>query len=321
MAQFTTTYEDMRAHQEETHPDALPEPTDLVYVQHGTGSDRNRVFTLQEIYDVSKEYVYIQDDDSLTSRAIVEAYKTGKIPVVWIGGGSSGVATRMYFYPKKIYYNENGTLEIDRDCVFYGVGLDDDGNATIYVRRYYNIPVQGQGEKRTLYEMDVSAFDEDGNLDVDGYANISGTVVAGGVTSNGNFAVMGENKIWARLNRSGTAGNDGKLEFDANDSTHKASVQLNSSTHELEITADGGVKLDKVRTIAMVAGKSLFEINTDQDLSDTTYTNLPDGIQVIFVNTNNVSRTLSAGSLTKTIKAFGVAYGFKDNSRFYFDWD
>ena len=44
-----TTYNEMRTRQEEDHPDWVPALSDLLFLEHGMGSDRNRVFTLEEV--------------------------------------------------------------------------------------------------------------------------------------------------------------------------------------------------------------------------------------------------------------------------------
>lgn len=53
--------------QVEQHPEWVPELGDIVYVVHGTGSDRDRVFTLDNIRTVLQtvfKTLHLEDDDS-----------------------------------------------------------------------------------------------------------------------------------------------------------------------------------------------------------------------------------------------------------------
>ena len=156
-----TSYIARKMWQEANHPEWTPDVGDLVYVCHGTGSDRDRVFTLAELFSSNKEIQLLTDNvtgdtHSLTSADIVAAFKAGRIPVVVGGGGASGVLTRLYYLPKKIYYNDNSTSDIDRDCEFYCFGDDGNGHKVLTWRRYYNIPVQGQGEKYSETVVDLT---------------------------------------------------------------------------------------------------------------------------------------------------------------------
>lgn len=54
MAENITTLNVMKARQQGAHPEWTPDLIDLLYVEHGTGSDRNRVFTLEEVRDFLK---------------------------------------------------------------------------------------------------------------------------------------------------------------------------------------------------------------------------------------------------------------------------
>ena len=54
MAQHVTTLNEIRQDTVE-HEYAL-DPNDLLYVCHGSGSDRDRVFKIQDVYDGSKEF-------------------------------------------------------------------------------------------------------------------------------------------------------------------------------------------------------------------------------------------------------------------------
>jgi hypothetical protein len=157
-----TTYNKLRERQLEDHPEWVPSLTDLVYVEHGTGSDRNRVFTLNELFGSNREIELLTDNvsgdtHSLTSADIVEAFKAGRIPVVVVGGGESGTLTRLYYFPKKIYYKDEGYgSNINRDCEFYCFGNDSNGHKVLTWRRYYNIPVQGHGEKYSETVIDLT---------------------------------------------------------------------------------------------------------------------------------------------------------------------
>lgn len=172
------TIDEIRANQP---AGATLDPNDLVYVLHGTGSDRDRVFRIQDIYDGSKEFVLFSYGTSTTSQDIVNAYKAGKIPVIVGGGSSQSAQERTYYFPKKIQNIDSGYgSDINRDCEFYGVGRNaTTGHIQITYLRYYNIPVQGQGEifSATAIDLDSPTFgsmllhhadNDDATLEYDG---------------------------------------------------------------------------------------------------------------------------------------------------------
>ena len=138
MEAHITTLNEMRDRQLEDHPEWTIDKDDLVYVEHGTGSDRNRVFTVNDIYEGSREIAFLQDvasggQHSLTSAEIVNAYRAGKIPVVYIGAAGQSGGTRIWFFPKEVQYTHTG----DRTCEFYGFVEDQSDNRVMLFRKYY----------------------------------------------------------------------------------------------------------------------------------------------------------------------------------------
>lgn len=162
MAENMTTLLEKWQKQQQEHPDWTPSPEDLLYFIHGTGSDRDRLFPLSMIYDGSHQIEYITDSGSLTSEQIVNVYKSGRLPVVRMGGGGSGTQTTLYFYPKSIYYKDEGYgSNINRDCLFFAVTYVKESGENFYrtkvqIRRYYNIPVQGYGEQTDEQTVDLT---------------------------------------------------------------------------------------------------------------------------------------------------------------------
>lgn len=67
--QSITSLLDKYLKQVEQHPEWVPELGDIVYVVHGTGSDRDRVFTLDDIRTVLQtvfKTLHLEDDDATT---------------------------------------------------------------------------------------------------------------------------------------------------------------------------------------------------------------------------------------------------------------
>jgi hypothetical protein len=165
MAENTTTLLEKWQKQQLEHPEWTPSLEDLLYFIHGSGRDRDRLFPLSMIYDGSRQIEYLTDSGTLTSEQIVNVYKSGRLPVVRMGGGGPGTQTTLYFYPKSIYYKDEGYgSNINRDCLFFAVTYVKESGEDFYrmklqIRRYYNIPVQGQGEKTKEQAVDLTCPD------------------------------------------------------------------------------------------------------------------------------------------------------------------
>lgn len=165
MAENQTTLLEKWQKQQQEHPEWTPSPEDLLYFIHGTGSDRDRLFPLSMVYDGSRQIEYITDSGSLTSEQIVNVYKSGRLPVVRMGGGGPGTQTTLYFYPKSIYYkDEDYGSNINRDCLFFAVTYVKESGEDFYrmkvqIRRYYNIPVEGYGEQTDEQAVDLTSPD------------------------------------------------------------------------------------------------------------------------------------------------------------------
>ena len=107
-----TSLDLMRQEQESAHPTDTPALTDMVYAQHGTGSDRNRVWTLSEIFalfatgSISELIIPAQG-----GRAVLNGNKL-KFEVVDGGGEPTG-------YKAEFAYNGGIKFSGCRRLVFY----------------------------------------------------------------------------------------------------------------------------------------------------------------------------------------------------------
>ena len=126
------------------------------------GSERQLYDLVSDMFGRAKEIEYLTDSGSLTSQQIVNVYKSGRLPVVKMGGGGSGTQTTLYFYPKSIYYKDEGYgSNINRDCLFFAVNYVKESGEDFYrmkvqIRRYYNIPAPDQGEKYSETVVDLT---------------------------------------------------------------------------------------------------------------------------------------------------------------------
>jgi len=101
MAQHFTTLPERYEAQQAAYPGWTPELNDVVYVTHGTGSDRDRVFTLGQIRDLFGSTVGIKviARSELTYDAVRLANASGNIVVVTSAeqGGGSQTTVRKYW--------------------------------------------------------------------------------------------------------------------------------------------------------------------------------------------------------------------------------
>lgn len=170
MAQHITSLPERHAAQQTAHPDWTPELNDVAYVTHGTGSDRDRFFTLdqiRELFDSSANNIEYLTQTNLTSAKIFEVLEAGKLPVLQIGDGGASGYTKMYAYPVSFYKVTEGADAGYRRAVFFRYSRDVDGNAEsnkLYWYKYVNIPVAGQGESYTNGTVDLDFLDAIANL-------------------------------------------------------------------------------------------------------------------------------------------------------------
>lgn len=155
------------------------------------GSERQLYDLISDMFGRAKEIEYLTDSGTLTSQQIVDTYKSGKIPVVRMGGGGSGTQTTLYFYPKSIYYkDEDYGSNINRDCLFFAVTYVKESGEDFYrmkvqIRRYYNIPVQGYGEQTDDQAVDLTSPD---SISVGTKLEVGSWDLVGG--GQGSFAVQ-----------------------------------------------------------------------------------------------------------------------------------
>lgn len=213
MAQNITSLEAMLQRQQRLFPDGVdPELNDIIYANHGTGSQRDRVFTLGQIADLvgeSNEGIEILNSDNLTSAKILEVYQSGKLPILRVGCGGMGNVTALLYMPSEIYKENNGR----RRCMFYRFDEEEvtENNETVVHRKLYwykfeNIPSAGQGESSSNGVIDLTFISpeqiemtndgkkfsvkfQDGKfvVSLDGDVSISGVLLlTGGNTEDGN---------------------------------------------------------------------------------------------------------------------------------------
>lgn len=165
MEQHLTSLPERYEAQQTAHPDWTPELNDVAYVTHGKGSDRDRVFTLdqiRELFDSSANNIEYLTQTNLTSARIFEVLESGKLPVLQIGSGGASGYTKMYAYPVSFYKVTEGADAGYRRAVFFRYSRDVDNDAEsnkLYWYKYVNIPVAGQGESYTNGTVDLDFLD------------------------------------------------------------------------------------------------------------------------------------------------------------------
>lgn len=167
-----TSLDLMRQEQTSAHPTDTPALTDMVYAQHGTGSDRNRVWTLSEIFalfatgSISELIIPAQG-----GRAVLNGNKLN-FEVVDGGGEPTGYKAE-FAYNGGIKFTENNVLKfgIARtsndgpfEATFYDGTIDvggGDGDSRVlvnkWVRAYTHNPAEGQ-PKATIDAKDCIAI-------------------------------------------------------------------------------------------------------------------------------------------------------------------
>lgn len=177
MAQHFTSLPERHAAQQTAHPDWTPELNDVAYVTHGTGSDRDRVFTLGQIRDLFGSTVGIKviAISELTYDAVRLANASGNIVVVTSAeqGGGTQTTVRKYWVQEggKTGANTGNGFQFNRlnaaEMKLEVLSIDEEDTITtseiqINANTFNGITVNGNAEiKKT-------SGNNDGNLTAEG---------------------------------------------------------------------------------------------------------------------------------------------------------
>lgn len=146
-----TSLDLMRQEQESAHPTDTPATTDLVYAQRGTGSDRNRVWTLSEIFALLANESITELVIPAQGGKMTLTGKRLKFEVVDGGGEPTGYKAE-FAYDGGIKFTENNVLKF---------GVVKDSNAATFDATFYDGSIDvgiGDGDTRVLVNKWVSAY-------------------------------------------------------------------------------------------------------------------------------------------------------------------
>ena len=321
MAENVTTLLDKWQKQKQDHPDWVPALEDILYVIHGTGSDRDRVYTLEKVRDLlqtvftkivlgtGSKYMELGDyglaisdgseHSGLSKNSLTFAY------------GQAGELKEGH-----IVFNSDGTITIDCDLNVQGLlvngiakflqGLDVTGGvyATGQIKS-----TSGAVVGKSL-EATAGGVQATGDISTS-HGNLSGKNVnaTGNIqTTNGNVSASGD--VTAKNGKailSGIAGRPAGLWMNDGASSNKKEASVSMDTNgQLHISGDGGVDiaeqvtfnvggystLNKPCTMALGSWSPGYSavyplIVTNQDVDLTTYTNYPNCAVLTIVNTKD----------------------------------
>lgn len=182
-----TTVNELRARQEEDHPEWVPAVADLFYACHGTGSDRDRVFSIDELRELLQ--VAITSLSGIKNLAITYTSSSDRIQIVGTNGiisieggnppkikftsASGGPSSELTYSGLKLIINEGESDQKDGK-----MSLDSDGNFTSdksYVlessqatHRQFKVKSSGDGSAYAYMDYNkVVVLDGNGNTVVD----------------------------------------------------------------------------------------------------------------------------------------------------------
>lgn len=352
MAENVTTLFDKWQKQQQDHPDWVPTLEDILYVIHGTGSDRDRVYTLEEVRDLMQtvftkivlgtgdKYMALGDyglaisdgseHSGLSKNSLTFAY------------GQAGELKEGH-----IVFNSDGTITIDCDLDVQGLlvngiakflqGLDVTGgvNATGQIKSTGGAVV-GKSLEATAGGVQATGDISTSNGNLNG-KNVGAT---GNIqTTNGNVSASGD--VTAKNGKavlSGIAGRPSGLWMNDGASSNKKESSVAMDTNGLlHISGDAGVDIAGQVTFNIGGYSTLKKpqqmevgswspdysavfplIATNQDVDLTTYTNYPNMAVLTIVNTNDGGITVACTDGTDDIPKGGFSTYLRYGGGWYF---
>ncbi|WP_407447879.1 hypothetical protein [Fibrobacter sp.] len=352
MAENVTTLLEKRQKQQQEHPDWAPALEDLLYMIHGTGSDRDRIYSLEEVRNLLQEaftkivlgtgskYMALRDyglsisegseHSGLTKNRLTFAY------------GQAGELKEGH-----IVFNSDGTITIDCDIGVQGLlvngiakflqGLDVTGgvNATG--------PIKSTGGAVVGKSLEATAGGVQATGDIStSNGNLSGKNVnaTGNIqTTNGNVSASGD--VTAKNGKAVLSGNDQRpaglwMNDGASSNRKEASVAMDTNGR-LNLSGDGGVNiaggqetfypagyslLNKPRAMGQVATLTsanmapLLVSAVDVDL--TAFSDYPNAAVLTIANTGDDTITITCTNGNDDIPKGGFATFLYMSGKWYF---
>lgn len=327
MAENVTTLLDKWQKQQQDHPDWVPALEDILYVIHGTGRDRDRVYTLEEVRDMlqtvftriflgtGSKYMALGDYGlAISDGSEHSALNKNRLTFAY---GQDGELKEGH-----IVFNSDGTITIDCNLGVQGLlvngiakflqGLDVTGgvNATGPIKSTRGAVV-GKSLEATAGGVQATGDISTSNGDLSGKnVNAKGNIR----TTNGNVSASGD--VTAKNGKvviSGISQRPAGLWMNDGESSNKKEASVAMDTNgQLHISGDGGIDiagqvtfnvagystLHKTCTMAVGSWSPGYSaayplIATNQDVDLTTYTNYPNCAVLTIVNTKDGGITVT----------------------------
>lgn len=327
MAENTTTLFEKWQKQQQNHPEWTPALEDVLYVIHGTGSDRDRVYSLEKVRNLiqtvftkivlgtGSKYMALGD----YGLAIYDGFEHSGLSKnsLTFAYGQSGELKECH-----IVFNSDGKITIDCDLDLQGLlvngiskflhGLDVTGgvNATGSIKSTGGAVV-GKSLQATAGEVQATGDISTSNGNLSGKnVNATGNIN----TTNGNVSASGD--VTAKNGKSVLSGMTGRpaglwMNDGASSNRKEGSVAIDTNGC-IHISGNGGVdiagqvtfnvggysSLNKPCTMALGSWSPGYSavyplIVTNQDVDLTTYTNYPNCSVLTIVNTKDGGITVT----------------------------
>lgn len=334
MAENVTTLLDKWQKQQQDHPDWVPALEDILYVIHGTGRDRDRVYTLEEVRDMlqtvftkivlgtGSKYTALGDYGlAISDGSEHSGLSKNRLTFAY---GQAGELKEGH-----IVFNSDGTITIDCNLGVQGLlvngiakflqGLDVTGNVNA------TGPIKSSGGAVVGKSLEAT----DGGVQATGdistsNGNLSGKNVnaTGNIkTTNGNVSASGD--VTAKNGKAVLSGNSQRpaglwLNDGASSNRKEASVAMDSNGL-LHISGDAGVEIGGIVNFSGIMTldygfpdnkKSVILASANLDISVNDYKDsYPSGTTLRIVNYNSAQINVTYRS--NTTRAIG-AHSFAD---------
>lgn len=329
MAENVTTLLDKWQKQRQDHPDWVPALEDILYVIHGTVSDRDRVYTLEQVRDLIQgvfELIHMEKNGSqldadgeklIVTKSTQGGNYTAKLDKDGMIVGFPTIGYIRYGLRKIEFLAADGTTKVGEFSLDNGkfkfdksVNVTGDVNATG--------PIKSSGGAVVGKSLQATAGGVQATGDIStSNGNLSGKNVnaTGNIkTTNGNVSASGD--VTAKNGKAVLSGMTGRpsglwMNDGASSNRKEASVAMDPNGM-LHISGDAGVEiggqltfnvagyptLHKPCTMAVGAWSPGYSalyplIATNQDVDLTTYTNYPNCTVLTIVNTKDGGITVT----------------------------
>lgn len=365
MAENTTTLLEKWQKQQQDHPEWTPALEDVFYLNHGSGSDRDRIYSLEQVRDLiqvifelihmekngseldadgeklevsgSGDTAKVDKDGVVVSGTAVGSVRYGLNSIQFIGtDGTTVLHTLTYESGRLVYSGMFSPANIGSSK--WKLNFDNgSGACTLSVNtsatqtpNWENVLLfSSDGSISALMDTSVNSGKKLQVGEIHGYSASSTSSKLIGVEADVTIKANAGNRSHGNLTVDGALAVGDNLEISHTDSGGHTQDVIDSDAESLlvdsaQTTFSGDADVvGRVKAGALlVKNRQFFVTNANVDLSGSPYSGIPSNNVVCICNSKSSSITVSLNGLTKTVPAYGMAIGCKDdNGNFYFEWD